>query len=101
MNNRVFVGVGDSNDTFFAEHWKGSANSWTSMSSGDALEANQTYHIVASMDNNILTLVVDDEVVFSGGFGAACTQDAGYVGFECRSSAAFTIDNIKVADLGE
>lgn len=101
MNNRVFVGVGDSNDTFFAEHWKGSANSWTSMSSGDALEANQTYHIVASMDNNILTLVVNDEVVFSGGFGAACTQDAGYVGFECRSSAAFTIDNIKVADLGE
>ena len=98
MNERIFVGLGDSNNQYFGEHWNGSTNSWTSMHSGTSLVAGTKYHITAELNGNTVKFYVDGELMCSETI-SGITTNAGYVGFECRDGATFTIDNIKITDL--
>ena len=101
MNQRLYVGVGDSPNTYFWEFWNGASNSWSGMYSGPAMTAGTTRHMKAELNDSTLKLWVDGQVVFEETLPGAAPAEAGYVGFECRNSAQFTVDNLRVTSYDE
>ncbi|CQR47250.1 Endo-alpha-N-acetylgalactosaminidase precursor [Paraliobacillus sp. PM-2] len=92
-----YVGTGDSNDQYFSEIF-GPSNAWTSMTTGVALEADQTYRLSVKFIDDLATLYIDGEKIDSwsqpGGVDAA-----GKIGFEkSRGSANITIGNIEITE---
>ncbi|GGJ98298.1 hypothetical protein GCM10007063_20740 [Lentibacillus kapialis] len=93
----TYVGTGDSNDQYFGEIF-GPTNSWTSMSTGVPLKADQTYHIRVKFIRDTATLYVDGKKMGSwtqpGG-----VDKAGLPGLEkSRGAAKITISNVTIKE---
>ena len=97
MNNRLYVGCGDSDDQWFVEYWGGTdENKWSNMYSGPALTAGTTRHIKVQLTDTNVSLWVDGQQVINALSRPNMPASAGYVGFECWSSNQFIIDNLAV-----
>ena len=65
MNNRVYVGVGDAANKYFAEHWGKGGNAWTSMHDGPTFAAGQKMHLKAEIVDKTIKLWVNEELVLT------------------------------------
>jgi endo-alpha-N-acetylgalactosaminidase len=93
----TYVGTGDQNNQYFGEIF-GPANTWTSMTSDVALEANKTYHMRLKFMDDVATLYINDKKVNSWTLSGGVDR-AGLLGFEkSRGAADITISNIKVKE---
>lgn len=96
MNNRVYVGVGDSENTYFTEYWGGAdGNTWTAMSEGEAFSAGKPMHLKAEIVDKTITLWVNDVQVLKNTMPNMPTE-SGVIGLNCRAAKTVTVDNIKV-----
>jgi len=95
MNNRVYVGVGDSKNQYFSEYWGKSGNSWSSMYTGDSFDAGRTMHLKAEIVDNRVTLWVNGTEVFSNVMDGM-PMDAGWIGLNTRNSHTVYVDNVEV-----
>ncbi len=101
LNNRVWVGINDTNGYYFWEIFGGD-NTWSDNSSGPALQQGTTYHIVATLNDRDISISVDGTTILSETISSSydMVTDDGYIGVECRSAEGFYIDNVKITDLG-
>lgn len=95
MDNRVYVGVGDQKNQWFAEHWGKGGNTWTGMYSGPSADAGKTLHLKAEIVDKTVTLWVNDQKIFTVTMDAMPT-DAGFLGINTRENHTVTVDNVKV-----
>ena len=96
MNNRVYVGVGDSANQYFTEYWgTKEGNTWSSMYVGDTFEANKTMHLKAEIVDKTITLWVNGELVLQNTM-PEMPAAAGYFGINTRTNHTITVDNVKV-----
>lgn len=95
MTHRVYLGTGDSADTWFAEYWNGSGNTWSGMHSGDKFAANTTMHLKAEIVDNTASLWVNGTLVVRQTM-SGMPSEAGYVGLNSRQNHTVYVDNIKV-----
>lgn len=100
MNNRVYVGVGDSENQYFSEYWGSSGNSWSNMANGEAFQAGKKMHLKAEIIDNTVTLWVNGVQVLSNTM-ANMPLEAGAVGLNCRAAKEVIVDNIKVTSYDE
>ena len=97
MNNRVYVGVGDSENQYFAEYWGSKeGNAWSAMHAGESFTAGKTMHLKAEIVGKTVKLWVNDKLVVEETMNSMPTA-AGYVGLNCRAGKKVHIDNIKVS----
>src|SRR5699024_1956462 len=90
-----YTGTGDTNDNYFAEVF-GPANSYTGMTKGPALEADETYRMKIKFNGDNVTLYIDGEKINSW-TQANGVSDAGKIGFEkSRGDANVEISNVVV-----
>ena len=95
MNNRVYLGVGDDANRYFAEYWGKSGNAWTSMYTGPEFAAGQRMHLKAEIIDKTVKLWVNDQLMFTETMDGM-PMDAGYVGINTRNSHTIYVDNVKV-----
>lgn len=95
MNNRIYVGVGDAENQWFAEYWGKSGNSWGNMHQGPAASAGKKMHVKAEIVDKTVTLWVNDQKVFTETMEGMPT-DAGFVGLNTRNNNVLLVDNVKV-----
>src|SRR5699024_9452655 len=90
-----YTGTGDTNDNYFAEVF-GPANSYTGMTKGPALEADETYRMKIKFNGDNVTLYIDGEKINSWSQSDG-VKDAGKIGFEkSRGDANVEISNVVV-----
>ncbi|WP_425412130.1 endo-alpha-N-acetylgalactosaminidase family protein [Neobacillus massiliamazoniensis] len=94
----TYVGTGDTNNQYFGEIF-GPKNTWTSMTTGKALQANKTYHLSVKVIDDSATLYIDGEKITSWTLSGGVDQ-AGLFGFEkSRGAASIKIANIKIKEI--
>ena len=97
MNDRIYVGVGDAEDKWFAEYWgSDGSNSWSNMYSGPKASAGKTLHLKAEIIDTTVSLWVDDQLVINKLNMGGMPTKAGAVGMNTRNSNNVTVDNVKV-----
>ncbi|MBD1221214.1 endo-alpha-N-acetylgalactosaminidase family protein [Virgibacillus halodenitrificans] len=93
----TYVGTGDANDQYFSEIFL-PENSWTAMTKGIPLQADQSYHLRVKFINDTATLYVDGEKIDSWSQPDG-VDEAGLLGFEkSRGAANVTISNVKITE---
>ena len=95
MNNRVYVGVGDAANKYFAEHWGKGGNAWTSMHDGPTFAAGQKMHLKAEIVDKTIKLWVNEELVLTETM-SGIPMDAGCIGINTRNNHTIYVDNVKV-----
>ncbi len=97
MNDRVYIGVGDADNQWFAEYWgSDGSNSWSSMHSGPKATAGKKLHLKAEIIETTVSLWVDGELVINKLNMGGMPTKAGAVGMNTRNSNTVTVDNVKV-----
>ena len=96
MDDRVYVGVGDAENQWFAEYWGNGSNSWSDMYNGPTASAGKTLHLKAEIIDTTVSLWVDGKLVFSKLNMGGMPTKAGFVGLNTRNANNVTIDNVKV-----
>ena len=97
MDDRIYVGVGDAEDQWFAEYWgSDGSNSWSSMYSGPTASAGKKLHLKAEIVDTTVSLWVDGKLVFNKLNMGGMPTKAGFVGLNTRNANNVTIDNVKV-----
>ena len=97
MNDRVYVGVGDAENQWFAEYWgSDGSNSWSKMYSGPKASAGKTLHLKAEIIDTTVSLWVDGKLVINKLNMGGMPTKAGAVGMNTRNSNNVTVDNVKV-----
>jgi endo-alpha-N-acetylgalactosaminidase len=93
----TYVGTGDQNDQYFGEIF-GPKNSWTSMTTGVPLKADQTYHLRVKFIDDGATLYIDGKKM--GSWTQPEGVDAkGLLGLEkSRGAANITISNVRIKE---
>ncbi|ASK64334.1 endo-alpha-N-acetylgalactosaminidase [Virgibacillus phasianinus] len=93
----TYVGTGDQNNQYFHEIF-GPTNKWTSMTNGEPLKADQTYHLRVRFIDDSATIYIDDEKVGSW-TQAGGVDKAGLLGLEkSRGAANITISNVSIQE---
>ncbi|WP_230399344.1 carboxypeptidase regulatory-like domain-containing protein [Novisyntrophococcus fermenticellae] len=95
MTHRVYLGTGDTADTWFAEYWNGSGNTWSDMHAGNKFAANTAMHLKAEIVDNTASLWVNGTLVVRQTM-SGMPSGAGYVGLNSRQSHTVYVDNVKV-----
>ena len=95
MNNRVYVGVGDAANKYFAEHWGKGGHAWTSMHDGPTFAAGQKMHLKAEIVDKTIKLWVNEELVLTETM-SGIPMDAGCIGINTRNNHTIYVDNVKV-----
>lgn len=95
MNNRVYVGVGDAANQYFAEHWGKGGNAWTSMHGGPTFASGQKMHLKAEIIDKTVKLWVNDQLVFTETM-SGMPMEAGHIGINTRNNHTIYVDNVKV-----
>lgn len=94
----TYVGTGDANNQYFGEIF-GPKNSWTSMTTGKALTAGETYHLSVKVIDDSATMYLDGEKITTWTLSGGVDQ-AGLFGFEkSRGAASLKIANIKIKEI--
>ena len=97
MDDRIYVGVGDAENQWFAEYWgSDGSNSWSSMYSGPTASAGKKLHLKAEIVDTTVSLWVDGKLVFNKLNMGGMPTKAGFVGLNTRNANNVTIDNVKV-----
>ena len=92
-----YVGTGDQNDQYFSEIF-GDVNSWTSMTKGVPLEADETYRLRVRIIDDMAALYIDGEKMGSWSQSEGVDQK-GLFGFEkSRGAANITISNVSMEE---
>lgn len=96
MNNRVYVGSGDSASEWFSEYWGSkSGNAWTTMDDGPTFAAGETMHLEAEIVDKTIKLWVNGELVVNNTM-SNMQVEPGYFGLNTRAAHTVHIDNVKV-----
>ena len=96
MNDRVYVGVGDAENQWFAEYWGNGSNSWSSMHSGPTASAGKKLHLKAEIIDTTVSLWVDGKLVINKLNMGGMPTKPGAVGLNTRNANNVTVDNVKV-----
>ncbi len=96
MNDRIYVGVGDSENQWFAEYWGNGGNSWSNMYPGPKASAGKTVHLKAEIIDTTVSLWVNDKLVINKLNMGGMPTKAGAIGMNTRNSNNVTVDNVKV-----
>ncbi len=96
MDDRIYVGVGDAENQWFAEYWGNGSNSWSDMYNGPTASAGKTLHLKAEIIDTTISLWVDGKLVFDKVDMGGMPTKAGFVGLNTRNANNVTIDNVKV-----
>lgn len=96
MNERVYVGVGDQDNKWFAEYWGNGSNSWSDMYSGPKASAGKKLHLKAEIIDTTVSLWVDDQLVINKLNMGGMPTKAGAIGLSTRNANDVTVDNVKV-----
>ena len=91
MDDRIYVGVGDAEDQWFAEYWgSDGSNSWSSMYSGPTASAGKKLHLKAEIVDTTVSLWVDGKLVFNKLNMGGMPTKAGFVGLNTRNANSFS-----------